>query len=133
MEDITRYGSTLYIGIAMVFVFLTTLLRLFFQFCPLFSSYFQQKTHKTFIHLQYKHLPLNSHYEYLPPMLGSDSRSLSVVDARLSPLDGELGVDIIYKLQAAQRFRVNFSAYSPIIPVLFRILYALVIPFFTPA
>ena len=50
-----------------------------------------------------------------------------VVDARLSPLDGELGVDIIYKLQA---FYVNFSAYSPIIPALFRFSNAPIIPFF---
>jgi hypothetical protein len=59
--------------------------------------------------------------------------AVTVVDARLSPLDGELGVDIIYKLQAAQRFHVNFSAYSPIIPALFRFSNAPIIPFFMPA
>ena len=75
-----------------------------------------------YIYIQYKNSPLNYRYKYLPLVLGSDSRSLSVVDARLSPLYGELGVDIIYKLQAAQWFHLNFSAYSPIIPALFRIL-----------
>ena len=64
------------------------------------------------------YLSLNYRYKYLPLVLGSDSR-VTVVDARLSPLDGELG-----DLQAAssstvpREFLRILSDYSRIIPIL---------------
>ena len=49
------------------------------SFLPIILKLFStENSEKTLIHLQYKNLPLNYRYKYLPLVLGSDSRSLSV-------------------------------------------------------
>ena len=89
-----------------------------FSFLPIILRLFHSE--KTLIHLQYKNFTAKLPLQIFAARVGlrfAVTFSILVVDARLSPPDGELG-DIIYKVQAfyIREFLRILSDYSRIIP-----------------